>query len=454
MRILMLAQFYPPTVGGEEQHVYDLSHALVARGHHVAVATLWQPGLPQFEMDGFEPDGFEPDGGVAVYRLRGLAQRATWLYKDDERRHAPPLPDPETTWGLREVLQREQPQIVHAHNWLIHSYLPLDLLRGARLVITLHDYSLVCVQKRLMRFDAPCAGPGLRKCLACAAHHYGRAKGSVTYFSNLAMSAWERQSVDLFLPVSRAVAEGNRLDEDGLPYQVIPNLLPEKLLAEGEQAGVQPRVQPLPSELERLPEGDFLLFVGDLSADKGANVLLAAYTKLREAEGELPVSLPPLVVIGRRFGGTADELPPGVIALGRIPHAAVMEAWRRCTIALAPSVWAEPFGIVALEAMVAGKPLVASNTGGLADTVIHGETGLLVPPGDAEALAEGIRQLLEDPELRARLGQAAAQRAIEYRASSVAQRVERAYAAVLGERAAPPARHEARGRPEAEAEVL
>lgn len=444
MRILMLAQFYPPTVGGEEQHVHDLSHALAERGHRVAVATLWQPGLAEFEID----------VGVAVYRLRGLAQRAAWLYKDDERRHAPPLPDPETTWGLRAVLQREQPQIVHAHNWLIHSYLPLEPQHDARLVVSLHDYSLVCVQKRLMRFDAPCAGPGLRKCLECAAHHYGGTKGSVTYFGNLAMSTWERRAVDLFLPVSKAVAEGNRLDEEGLPYQVIPNLLPEKLLAEGEQAGVQSGVQPVPAELERLPEGDFLLFVGDLSADKGANVLLAAYSKLREAAGELPVGVPPLVMIGRRFGGTADELPPDVIALGRIPHVAVMEAWRRCTIALAPSVWAEPFGIVALEAMVAGKPLVASHTGGLADTVIHGETGLLVPPGDAEALAGGIRQLLADPQLRARLGKAAAQRAAEYRASNVAQHVERAYAAVLGERAAPTARHEARGRPEAEAEVL
>ena len=246
------------------------------------------------------------------------------------------------------------------------------------------------------------------------------------------------------------MAEGNRLDEYGLPYQVIPNLLPEKLLAEEDQE----EVRPLPPELERLPEGDFLLFVGDLSADKGVHVLLAAYNKLREAEGELPESVPPLVVIGRRFGGTADELPPGVIALGRIPHTAVMEAWRRCTIALAPSVWAEPFGIVALEAMVAGKPLVASNTGGLADTVIHGETGLLVPPGDVDALAEGIRLLLLDPQLRAQLGQAAAQRAAEYRASNVAQTVERAYAGVLGDKTMHTARRESLGRQEAEAEVL
>ena len=77
-----------------------------------------------------------------------------------------------------------------------------------------------------------------------------------------------------------------------------------------------------------------------------------------------------------------------------------------------------------------------------------------MPPGDADALAEGIRQLLVDPQLRARLGQAAAQRATEYRASNVAQSVERAYAGVLGERAAQTARHESLGRQEAEAEVL
>ncbi len=275
MRILMLAQFYPPTVGGEEQHVHDLSHALAEHGHRVAVATLWHPGLPEFEIDGTGGGG---RGGLPAARA-GAA--GTWLYKDGERRHAPPLPDPETSWGLREVLQREQPQIVHAHNWLIHSYLPLEPRHGARLVITLHDYSLVCVQKRLMHFDVPCDGPELRKCLACAAHHYGRTKGSVTYFGNLAMSAWERRAVDLFLPVSKAVAEGNRLDEYGLPYQIIPNLLPEKLVAEGVRA--PGKTTSCCAGAGTAAAGDFLLFVGDMSADKGVHVLLAAYTKLRAA---------------------------------------------------------------------------------------------------------------------------------------------------------------------------
>ena len=389
MRILMLAQFYPPTVGGEEQHVQDLSHALAERGHRVAVATLGHPGLAEQEMD----------GSVAIYRVWGLAQRANWIYKDGERRHAPPLPDPETAWGLRQVLEREQPQIVHAHNWLVHSYLPLALGHDARLVVTLHDYSLVCAQKRLMRHDAPCGGPGLRKCIECASHHYGSAKGSATYFGNLVMSAWERRAVALFLPVSKAVAQGNQLDQHGLPYQVIPNLLPESLMA-GSLMGEESHAGAVMPELERLPEGDFLLFVGDMSADKGLHVLLRAYTTLREA-CDRPL---PLVIIGREFGWHAGELPDGVIALGRMRHTAVMEAWRRCTIALVPSIWEEPFGLVAIEAMLAGKPLVASDTGGLLDIVLDEVTGLLVPPGDAAALAQAVQRLIADPALRGALG--------------------------------------------------
>src|SRR5690242_20326627 len=115
MRVLMLSQFYPPTLGGEEQHVQALGKALAARGHSVAVATLGQRGLPEREQD----------GAVRVYRLQGAAQRIPWLYQESVRRHTPPAPDPELTWRLRRVLAEERPAIVHAHNWLVHSFLPL-----------------------------------------------------------------------------------------------------------------------------------------------------------------------------------------------------------------------------------------------------------------------------------------------------------------------------------------
>jgi len=111
----MLAQFYPPTIGGEERHVRDLSIELVTRGHDVAVATLWREGVPEFEVD----------QGVRVHRIRGSLQRVGTLFSEKERQHSPPFPDPETVWALRRVIMREHPDIVHAHNWIVHSFTPL-----------------------------------------------------------------------------------------------------------------------------------------------------------------------------------------------------------------------------------------------------------------------------------------------------------------------------------------
>src|SRR5579872_3725457 len=100
MRILMLAQFYPPFIGGEAQHVRTLSVELVARGHEVAVVALWHQGLAEFELD----------CGVRVYRVRASAQRIPWLFSNPERRRAPPFPDPEVTLALRRIISHERPQ--------------------------------------------------------------------------------------------------------------------------------------------------------------------------------------------------------------------------------------------------------------------------------------------------------------------------------------------------------
>jgi hypothetical protein len=89
---------------------------------------------------------------------------------------------------------------------------------------------------------------------------------------------------------------------------------------------------------------------------------------------------PPLVFAGRcMIEGLRTQ--PGVVVAGPLPHAHVIEAVRRSLFTAAPSLWAEPFGLVALESAAAGRPVVASDTSGFRDIVVHGETGLLVPPG-------------------------------------------------------------------------
>src|SRR5258708_3837468 len=104
----MLTQFYAPIIGGEERLIQDLSAALARRGHQVAAATQRHPGRPAFEIE----------QGVRLYRLHSATQRARWVFKDPGRQHAPPWPDPEAVWTLNRVLTREQPDIVHGHNWL------------------------------------------------------------------------------------------------------------------------------------------------------------------------------------------------------------------------------------------------------------------------------------------------------------------------------------------------
>lgn len=400
MRIMMLAQNYPPTTGGEETHVRSLSVELARRGHAVSVVSL---------RDGHSPDVVE-DEGVRVYRIGGALQRLPGLFSTG-RRFAPPLPDPESMLALRRILTREQPDIMHAHNWMIYNALPLKALTGARLVLTLHDYGFACPQKRLMYHNrVVCDGPQLKKCLDCAATYYGSAKGAFTTLTHWAMGPIERRAVDMFLPVSQAIADGNGLTGSGLPYQVVPNFVRD------EPEPLRPEHAHL---LDQLPQGDFLLFVGDLSRDKGVHALLEAVSGID--------SCPPVVLIGRVVQDTPTEVPPNVTILPGWPHDAVMEAWRRSALAVVPSICAEAFGIVLIEAMQAGRPAVVSQVGGLPDVVADGETGILAPPGNVAALRAGIARLVNDPALRAEMGRAARERVAMFQASTVLPRIEAVY---------------------------
>jgi glycosyltransferase involved in cell wall biosynthesis len=406
MRVLHLAQFYAPIVGGEERMTESLATALVACGHDVAVATLRQPGQSAYE---------ERDG-VRVHRLGGLAQRVGRLFSDDGRRHAPPIPDPETVIALRRVLARERPEIVHGHNWLALAYLPLRRRHPAAYLLSLHDYSLVCANKLLVRMGEPCSGPGPRKCVTCAMNQYGSAIGPAIAALTYASGRVQRHAVDLLLPISRAVAESCGLDRAGVPYEVMPNFYTD---AAPGQASAEPL-------LERLPEGDFILFVGDVTAAKGVGTLVAAHRRL---SGPMP-----LVIIGRLV--EPELIPPSgdVTALGILPHAAVLAAWRRCAIGVVPSVQPEAFGVVAIEAMAAGAPLIASRTGGLADVVLDGESGMLVSPGDVGELAAALERLAGDPQERRRLRDGALRRAQDFTATAVVPRFEAAYQRALAAR--------------------
>jgi glycosyltransferase involved in cell wall biosynthesis len=113
--------------------------------------------------------------------------------------------------------------------------------------------------------------------------------------------------------------------------------------------------------------------------------------------------------------------------MGTWPHSAIMHAWRRSLFGVLPSVGPEACATVVMEAMASGKTVVASNIGGMPDLIDPDETGLLVAPGDAAALAAALQRLIDDRALLARLAAAATARVGRLKAAAVVTRIEQVY---------------------------
>jgi glycosyltransferase involved in cell wall biosynthesis len=162
-----------------------------------------------------------------------------------------------------------------------------------------------------------------------------------------------------------------------------------------ERVRVIPSGVDLPAEIGVEAEPPEILFAGRLSPEKGVLELSTAAQGLN------------LVVAGdgplrRRLEG----------ARGFVPHHELQLLYARAAVVACPSR-REGFGVVCLEAMAHGRPVVATEVGGLRDLVVDGETGIVVPPRDPEALRAALERLLADPELRRRLGAAGRRRAQE-----------------------------------------
>jgi glycosyltransferase involved in cell wall biosynthesis len=157
-----------------------------------------------------------------------------------------------------------------------------------------------------------------------------------------------------------------------------------------------------------------IAYAGRLSREKGVGVLLDAMASLVARHPALQ-----LHVIGDGPDRGALEaqvharaLTGHVTFLGHLDRAAMERTLDRAWVQVVPSLWAEPFGNVTTEAMMRGTAVVASEVGGQRDIVRHGIDGLLVPPGDAAALAAAIEPLLRDRERAEALGLAGRARAL------------------------------------------
>ena len=390
--------------------MFNLANILADRGHEVAVATQRLAGVPDEEVLA---------SGARVHRFATMAMRLPGLYSTS-RPHHPPIPDPICVRELARIVLRERPQVIHAHNWIVNSALALRRHSHTRprfgLMLTLHDYSQVCATKRLMRAGSVCEGPGVARCVPCATTHYGPIVGPVTAAATAAMRPWKSHAIDHVVSVSRAVADGNRI-ASGPRTSIIPNFIPDGAVLPAAPDAAAPPM---------MAQKGFLLFVGDLSNEKGVQTLLRAYELLGPER-------PRLILVGRRMADTPTRLPDGAEIHLEWPHEEVLAALRLCLSAIFPSVWPDPCPTAVLEAMASGCPVVTTSVGGIVDMIIDGESGLLVPPGDERGLAAAMGRVLADSALRSRLGKAAQERARAFTASAVAGQLESIYTRIAPE---------------------
>ena len=181
-------------------------------------------------------------------------------------------------------------------------------------------------------------------------------------------------------------------------------------------------------------EGAFVIgAIGRMVPEKGFDTLIDAFTQLlgRGVEAEL-------VLIGDGPYLSDYQKQAGKIGLSSIRFVGEVANAARLIPGfdlLAQPSHAEGLGLVPIEAMIAGCPVVASEVGGLPEVVVHGETGLLVPPGDAAALADAIQVLIESRDLRERLARTAKQRAEAlFSREGMIEATLREYKAVLSSR--------------------
>ncbi|HEY7756190.1 MAG TPA: glycosyltransferase family 4 protein [Actinomycetota bacterium] len=183
-----------------------------------------------------------------------------------------------------------------------------------------------------------------------------------------------------------------------------------------------------------LPEGRIVLWVHRLDPQKGFPVVVRAFARVAAELDDVQ-----LVVVGDgrdrdAVGMLSEEDRRRVVMVGAVPHDDLPPYHAAADAFVAPATGQESFGIVLVEAMAAGLPLVATDIAGYREVVRDGVEGLLVPPNDVEALAASLRRVLGDADLASALGRAGRERARAFSWDVVTPRLEAIYERVRGSR--------------------
>ncbi len=372
LNICLVSAAYRPYPSGVSEHVHHLSLALRDRGHELTIVTTQYPGAEA-----------APEG-IRVLRF-GRALRVPL------NRSFATLP---VGWRLplqmRRLLTGERFDVVHCHGM----FFPEIAYWAIRYSRSVNVITALMAGFRIYR----CGSRAYRWLFR---HHNARIHGRV------AISQRARDAVSPYVPGE---------------YRIIPSGI--------DLHRFRPDLEPLPP---RAAAERRILFVGRLDARKGLETLLPAMPAVLAA---LPHAR--LVVVGDgpcRPGAAATVQRLGISAavhfVGQVSAADLPRYYSGADVFCSPALGGESLGIVLLEAMAAGVPVVASDIPGYRETVRHGLDGWLVPAGDAGAFAAAILAVLTDPAVAQRYREASLARARTYAWPQVAEQTEDYYRELL-----------------------
>lgn len=410
MKVCMVTSSYPKYPGEvTAPFIEEIAAGIAALGHEVHLLLPQHPDLRRGAVERgvhLHPYRYAPCRALAIW---GYAES---LAADVEVRGKTYLAAPlALSAGLLALLRltcRERFDLLHAH-WVIPNGPAAALAAGRRalpLILSLHGSDIYLPERK----------PWLRP---LARWTFRRASAITACSQDLA-----RRAVALGAPAGRLTV---------IPYGADPQTFHPADPAERERTR---------AELGLSPGEPLLLAVGRLVRKKGFDILLQALPQVIQEVGPLR-----LIIAGR--GDLHEELAALAGRLGvqdRVTLAGAVERdrlpalFRSCDLLVVPSMHDERGNVdglpnVVLEGMASGVAVVASEVAGIPQVISSGETGLLVPEKDPEALAAAIVRLLREPELRARLGQEARKRVEEkLNWPAVARQFEQVYLQVVGEK--------------------
>lgn len=417
MRVLQVAHAFPPrSTAGVEVYTLRLAQALQRQGHDVAVLAAGHDlALPPAAVTERTHHGVRVVEVNSVHHQGTL--RSTWE-------------DPALDRAISAALSAFRPHVVHVQHLVnLTAAVPrLARAAGAAVVFTLHDHALSCARDglRLQADGTLCATVEPAVCAACQAdspylvpapqralagvarraglgRHLHRLHAAAPRVTTAVMGALRRiappaAGEDLARGVEERTAAW-RAAAESADALVAPTRFVRDVAAASGLDGGRIRVLPLgvvagPSRPRPAGPRRRFAFVGTLAPHKGAHVLLAAFSGLAGEDLRLDLhgsaAAHPAYAAALREAAGAD---PRVRFAGPFPEGEQARVLEACDALVLPSVWWETTGMVLLEAIGAGRPVVASRIGGIPEVVEEGRTGLLVSPGDAGALRAALAAL-------------------------------------------------------------